>query len=127
MDGVNVTGTITVSSKSIGTAGNGIAVTKTGSALSLSGATLTGGTAQLNVGNVAGDELTGAALVLTPIEATASELDVTLYKAVIIGDSVIPFKVDGETVFEVTWTALVSADDADINGKGFLAKLGNAS
>ncbi len=126
VDAVNVTGTITVSAASVGTAGNGIAVTKTGSALTLSAATLTGGTGQLNVGSVAGTELTGAALVLTPLEAVDDELDVTLYKAVIIGDMTIPFKVDGETVYEVTFVALVSPSDADGDGKGFLAKIGNA-
>lgn len=126
VDAANVTGTITVTAAAIGTQGNSIALSKTGSALVLSSALLTGGTGQLNVGSVAGTELEGAELVLSPIEATADELDVTLYKAVIIGDMTIPFKVDGETVYEVTWLALVSPDDADVNGKGFLAKLGNA-
>lgn len=125
VDAANVTGTITVTAAVIGVAGNTIAMSKTGSALSLSSALLTGGTGQLNIGKVSGGELVGAELVLTPIEATSDELDITLYKAVIIGDSTIPFKVDNETVYSVTWLALVSPDDADVNGKGFLARLGN--
>lgn len=128
LDSVNATnnGTvITVEAAAIGVAGNSVTMTKTGSALSLSGALLTGGTGQLAIGKAAGDELTGAALVLTPIEASSNELDITLYKAVIIGDSTFPFKVDGETVYEVTFLALVSTADADGDGKGFLAQLGN--
>ena len=117
---------ITVTAAAIGVAGNSVTMTKTGSALTLSGAALTGGTGQLNIGKIAGDEITGHALVLTPLEATADELDITLHKAVIIGDSTFPFKVDGETVYQVTFVALVSTADADVNGKGFLAKLGNA-
>ena len=117
---------ITVSAKSIGVAGNTITLAKTGSALSLSGALLTGGTGQLNIGKEAGYELEGGELVLSPIEAVADELDVTLHTAVIIGDSTIPFKIDGETVYEVTWLALVTPAEADVDGKGFLAKLGNA-
>lgn len=127
VDAANVTGTITVTAAVIGVAGNTIAMTKTGSALTLSSALLTGGTGQLNIGKESGSELDGAELVLTPLEATTNELDITLYKAVIIGASTIPFKEDTETTYEVTWLALVSTDDMDINGKGFLAKLGNAA
>ncbi len=122
---VNVAGTITVTASATGTAGNRIAMTKTGAALTLSSALLTGGTGQLSIGKEAGDELDGAELVLTPREATDDELDITLYKAVIIGDSVFSYKVDGETVYDVTWLALVDPDEEDVNGKGFLARLGN--
>lgn len=79
----------------------------------------------LEIGKKAGTQLTGAQLVLTPLEAASTELDITLYNAVIIGDTKIPFKVDQETVYQVTFLALVSEDDADENGQGFLAKLGN--
>lgn len=127
VDAVNATGTITVTAASIGTYGNSIALSKTGSALSLSGATLTGGAAQLNIGKEAGYELEGGELVLSPIEAVADELDVTLYKAIIEGDSTFPYKVDGETVYDVLFVALVSQDDEDVDGKGFLARLGNES
>lgn len=125
VDATDNTTVITVTAAAIGVAGNSVTMTKTGSALALSGAVLTGGTGQLSLGKVSGDELTGYELVLTPIEATSNELDITLYKAVIIGDSVIPFKVDNETVYNVTFLALVSPSDADVDGKGFLAQLGN--
>lgn len=121
--------TITVTASETGVHGNSIAMSKTGSALVLSGALLTGGTGQLAIGKVAGDELTGAELVLHPsnVDSNDDTQDVTVWKAVIIGDSTIPFKVDGETVFEVTWLAVVSPDDADGDGKGFLIKLGTES
>ncbi len=126
IDAANVTGTITVTAAVVGVAGNAITLSKTGSALAISGATLSGGTGQLSMGKEAGYELTGHSLVLTPIEAIADELDVELFKAVIDGDSTFPFKVDSETVYSVTLVALVSTSDADVDGNGFLAKLGNA-
>lgn len=127
VNAANVTGTITVTAVSIGTWGNSIAMSKTGSALALSSATLTGGDAQLDIGSVAGTELAGAALVLHPSQNDDDSQDIELYKAVIIGGSTFPFKVDEETVYEVTWIALVSTDDADEDGNGFLAKFGNES
>lgn len=120
----NVTGTITVTAVSIGTWGNQIAITKTGSALTPSAAALSGGDAQLNIGSVAGTELEGVSLILHPSQNDDDSQDIELYKAVVMGSSTFPFKVDAETVYEVTFFALVSPDDADEDDNGFLAKLG---
>lgn len=87
----------------------------------------TGGTPvdALGVGALAGTALAGAALVLHPtIAGVATGLDVTVFLAVVTGETKLPFKVDEETKYEVTWFGLVSESDADGDGNGFMAKFG---
>jgi len=78
----------------------------------------------LKIGKIAGTELDGAELLLHPSNAGDTSTDVTVFKAIIIGDTKIPFQVDQETVYDVTWLALVSLDDADEDGNGFLIQFG---
>ncbi len=84
---------------------------------------------EVTVGGLAGIELEGDILTLHPSSLAAEDTsqDVVLFKAVIIGDTKLSYKVDEETVYEVTWLALVSLDDADEDGNGFLARLGTPS
>lgn len=65
------------------------------------------------IGTAAGTELTGGTLLLHPSNAADTTLDITAWKAVIIGESKLPFKVDEETVYEVTWLALCDTTKAD--------------
>jgi hypothetical protein len=93
----------------------------------LNGAAMSG--ANMTFGSNAGAKLTGAALTLHPIEAADDDdtLDVEIFSVVVIGDVKLAYKVDEETVHEVTFLGLVSEDDADEDGKGFLARFGTPS
>lgn len=76
----------------------------------------------MTIGQKGGVALTGALLTLHPVSAGESTADdVDIYKAVVIGESTLPFKVDGETTYDVTWVALIdeSKDDGSL-----LARLG---
>lgn len=73
--------------------------------------------ASVAVGMAAGTELTGSLLTLHPSNVAAEDLtlDVQVWKAVVIGESKMPFRVDEETVYEVTWLAL--CDTTKTNGQ----------
>ncbi len=69
----------------------------------------------------ASTELAGASLNLHPENMDDATQDVTIFKAVVIGETKMPFKVDQETVYDVTFLALVDEDKT--NGE-YLADFG---
>jgi len=80
----------------------------------------------LGVGGSAGAILDGAALLLHPVSAADTGLDILIFKAIPLGDKTLAFKVDEETTYEVTFLALVSEDDQDVDGNGGLIQFGTA-
>lgn len=77
-----------------------------------------------NTGHMTGGSLIGnlasanaAQLVLHPLENEASDLslDIVIYKAVSTDAVTFPLKNDGETAFEVTFTALIDESKSDGN------------
>ncbi len=92
----------------------------------LNGATLNEGATvdEVTIGQKGGIALTGALLTLHPTTVTGTAQDVEIYKAVVIGESKLPFKLEGETTYEVTWLALI--DETKDNGS-LLARFGRTS
>ncbi len=79
----------------------------------------------LMIGQKGGVALAGALLKLHPVSAGGSAAsDVEIYKAVVMGETKIPFKVDDQTVYEVTWVAIIDEGKAD---GSMLARLGVAA
>lgn len=78
----------------------------------------------LTFGKEAGDEIAGAALLLHPIDGNSTDEDVNIYKAVPIGEVKLPYKVDEETTYEVTFLGLI--DDSKSDGN-LIGKFGTAS
>ena len=78
---------------------------------------------EVTIGQKAGIALAGALLKLHPSLVSGTSQDVELYKAIVIGESKFPFKLEGETTYEVTWVALI--DESKANGS-LLARLGIA-
>lgn len=89
----------------------------------INGAVLDGSGDFMTIGLKGGIALAGALLKLHPTNVTGTAQDVELYKAVIIGESKMPFKLEGETTYEVTWLALIDESKAD---GSLLARLGIA-
>lgn len=90
------------------------------------GATLENGTTvdQVNIGVDAGDEITGYPLVIHPTAyGAATTHDWTIYKAVPLGNISLAYKTEEETVYEVTFVAVV--DESKTDGE-YLAKIGTA-
>lgn len=89
----------------------------------LNGAQLVEGTATdaVTVGEKGGAALAGGLLTLHPTLVSGTAQDIQVYKAVVIGETKLPFKVDGETTYEVLWVALVDETKSDGN---LLARLG---
>lgn len=74
----------------------------------------------VTIGDQGGVALAGALLTLHPTTVTGTAQDVQIYKAVIIGESKLPFKLENETTYEVTWLALVDETKSDGNLLGRL-------
>lgn len=81
----------------------------------LNGAVLNEGNTvdEVTIGQKGGIALSGALLKLHPSQVTGTAQDVEIYKAVVIGESKLPFKLEGETTYEVTFLALVDETKAD--------------
>lgn len=81
----------------------------------------TGGTPvdALSFGKEAGSEIVGALLTLHPIDGNSTDEDVSIYKAVPIGEVKLPYKIDEETTYEVTFLGLIddSKSDGNLIGK----------
>lgn len=90
----------------------------------INGAVLSNSTDSMTIGMKGGIALAGALLKLHPTNVTGTSQDVELYKAVIIGESKLPFKLEGETTYEVSWVALIDESKAD---GSLLARLGIAA
>ena len=75
----------------------------------------------VTIGEFGGAPLAGGLLVLHPTLVSGTAQDVQVYKAVSIGDTRLPFKVDGETVYEALFVALVDESKSDGN---LLARFG---
>lgn len=67
----------------------------------------------MTIGDLGGAALAGAALLLHPSLAADTTTDVHVYKAVVIGETKLPFKVDQETTYQVTFVALVDETKSD--------------
>ncbi len=70
------------------------------------------------IGTPAGFELSGGVLTLHPQAITGASQDTTVWKAVIMGTSKFPFKIDSETVYEVTFMGVADTSKADGNMLG---------
>ncbi len=68
---------------------------------------------EVTIGQKGGIALAGALLKLHPTLVSGVSQDVEIYKAVIIGETKFPFKLEGETTYEVTWVALIDESKAD--------------
>lgn len=82
----------------------------------IAGAALTSGATKddVGIGKKAGTALTGATLVLHPVSEGASvDLDWNFHSVVPIGQPSIPYKIDEDTVFEVTFLALIDEGQTD--------------
>lgn len=79
---------------------------------------------EVTIGQKGGIQLSGALLKLHPTLVSGTSQDVEIYKAVVIGESKLPFKLEQETTYEVTWVALVDETKAD---GSLLARFGIAS
>lgn len=75
-------------------------------------------------GKEAGSEIAGALLTLHPIDGTSTQEDVSIYKAVPIGEVKLPYKIDEETTYEVTLLGLIDESKSDGN---LIGKFGTAS
>ncbi len=89
----------------------------------LNGAVLDGSNDFMKLGKKGGVPLAGALLKLHPKLVTGTTQDVELYKAVVIGESKLPYKLEGETTYQVTFVALI--DESKANGN-LLARFGIA-
>lgn len=89
-------------------------------ALSTAGVTTVTGTTvdELNFGKIAGNEITGVEIVITPIHATAPADVWTFYKCVPISSPTFAYKIDEETVYEVSWVAIIDETKTDGNYLG---------
>jgi hypothetical protein len=63
----------------------------------------------MTLGDMAGVELEGALLLLHPSIVVGNDQDVQIWKAIVTGDTKIPFKVDEETTYEVTFLGLIDS------------------
>lgn len=81
------------------------------------GTLVTGATKdEINVGSDGATSLTGQELVIHPTaEGASTDKDVTVHKAVVIGAVVLPYKTEEETLFEITFLALI--DEAKATGE----------
>ncbi len=87
----------------------------------INGAVLSVSEDSMTIGDKGGRELTGALLKLHPTLVSGVLDDVEIYKAVLIGESKLPFKLEEATTFEVTWLAII--DESKTNGN-LLARFG---
>jgi hypothetical protein len=76
---------------------------------------------EVNIGKAAGNLITPQQLVLTPLNAAGYVI--TIYRAIPLGNVVVPFKTEEETVYEVTFVALI--DEAKSNGEKIM-RIGTA-
>jgi len=65
------------------------------------------------IGKDGGTALAGATLTLHPHGVTGTALDVTVWKAVLMGESKLPFKLEEETTYEVSWIGLADTSKAE--------------
>lgn len=79
---------------------------------------------EVTIGQKGGIAIEGALLKLHPSQVTGTAQDVEIYKAIVIGESKLPFKLEGETTYEVTFLALVDETKAD---GSLLARFGIAA
>ena len=79
---------------------------------------------EVTIGQKGGIAIDGALLKLHPSQVTGTAQDVEIYKAIVIGESKLPFKLEGETTYEVTFLALVDETKAD---GSLLARFGIAA
>ena len=94
-------------------------------AKAIAGSTLTAGSTkdQIGIGGTAGKELTASAMVLHPTAfGTSTDDDITLHKVIPMG-TMLPFKVEEETVYEATFMALI--DESQTDGE-MIARFGTA-
>lgn len=86
------------------------------------------GNQKLTIGSAPGKKLSDNAQTLTLHPAWLAEADKTsdivLHKAVIVGEVVLPYKVDEKTVYEVEFLALIDESKGDGN---YLASIGDPS
>lgn len=95
--------------------------------VALAGATFVDGATsdQIDLGKIAGATLTPSTLKIHPDHMGASVAeDWDIYKAIVIGAVTVPYKVEDEIVYEVTFLALV--DESKVDGKK-LAKIGTSA
>jgi hypothetical protein len=79
---------------------------------------------QVDLGKVAGTVITPYELVIHPTAyGTATTHDWTFYKAIVMGDISIAYKTEEETIYEVTFLALI--DESKAAGKK-IAKIGTS-
>jgi len=77
----------------------------------------------VTVGGKGGVDLVGYPLVLHPtLDGVSDDNDITIFKAVVIGQSKLPYKVDAEMTFEVTWLAILDEGKGDGD---YLAEFGH--
>lgn len=68
-----------------------------------------------------------AELVISPTGNNAgNDLDITLFKAVSTGNATLAYKIDEQSVFEVTFTALVDESRGDTDGR-YLGRYGRTA
>jgi len=86
------------------------------------------GTTSMELGSAPGKKLSDSALELTLHPAFKpvgdASFDITLYKAVIVGEVKLPYKFDEKTVYEVTFVALIDETKSDGN---YLAAIGDTA